>query len=103
MVRWGGNLVNTTWMIIFITSMTVVGLVFLTAVVYYFLTYRKIKKQREYFEHLHQNLSAGQMVEFANGLIGKLRTVGTETCDIEIKSGAVITVSRYTISRLIEE
>ena len=49
---------------------------------------------------LHANLKVGQRVAFAGGLFGKLVRVGEETCDVEVKSGAVIEVSRYAIQEI---
>ncbi|MCW6681398.1 preprotein translocase subunit YajC [Aerococcaceae bacterium NML160702] len=89
------------WQNIWTTS--VVMLVFIVAMlaIYYILTYRNLKQRRQHFEELHKNLKPGQKVELANGIRGTVRYVGDEECDIEIKSGAVMTVSRYAISHLV--
>lgn len=69
---------------------------------YYYVGYRNMKQQKKHFETLHRELSVGQKVEFANGLRGKVKHVGDEECDIEVKSGAIMTVSRYAISQIIK-
>ena len=62
-----------------------------------------MKKRREHFERLHAELAPGQMVEFANGIYGRTVAVRQDTVDIQVKSGAVMTVSRYAISAIIKE
>ncbi|MDO4432072.1 MAG: preprotein translocase subunit YajC [Aerococcaceae bacterium] len=86
-----------------ILASSIVFLAFITIAifVYYVFAYRNIKARRKHFEELHKNLAVGQRVEFANGLQGVVRYVTDETCDIEIKSGGIVTVSRYAISHLI--
>ncbi len=76
--------------------------VFLTLGIYYIFTRKNYKKQKEHFEQLHLNLKAGQTVEFSNGLIGKIAKVENEFCDIEIKSGGIIKVSRFAITKLVD-
>lgn len=90
------------WQIIWTTSLVVFGFMVAMLAVYYVFSYRNIKKRRQHFEELHKNLKPGQKVEFANGLRGTVRYVSDEECDIEIKSGAIMTVSRYAISHLIK-
>lgn len=91
------------WSNIMTTALTVVALIFLSAVVYYIVSYRNLKQRRKHFEELHRNLKPGQKVEFSNGLRGTVRYVTDEECDIEVKSGAVITVSRYAVSQLLRD
>ena len=69
-------------------------------VVYAIYSAVKAKKQKAYFAELHASLRKGQRVAFAGGLYGKLVRVGEETCDVEVKSGAVIEVSRYAIQEI---
>ncbi|MBF6626604.1 preprotein translocase subunit YajC [Tuanshanicoccus lijuaniae] len=90
------------WQTLLMVSIVLVVILSIMMLVYYLVSYRNIKQRRAHFEHLHQHLKPGQKVEFANGLIGKVVKVELETCDIEIKSGAVVTVSRYAITDLLE-
>lgn len=83
---------------------TVVFLVFVTVGIAFFQirNYKYIKKQREHFTTLHSSLKPGVKVSFSNGLFGKVRSINEDLVDIEIKSGALITVSRYAISSIEE-
>lgn len=87
---------------IFITSIVVIVFVIVSLFIYYSFTRKQYKNQKEHFQQLHQNLATGQKVEFSNGLVGVIDKVDTEYCDIKIKSGAVITVSRYAISKIVK-
>ena len=91
------------WENVLVTSIVLMVFIAVVAAYYYFATYKNIQARRKHFEELHQNLAPKQKVEFGNGLYGIVRKVGTDVCEIEVKSGAVIEVSRYAISRLIEE
>lgn len=79
--------------------------IFLAAffVLYTVLSYLRIKKQRKHFEDLHSRLTEGQKVSLNNGIFGTIHHLGKETADIEIKSGAIMTVSRFIISNILEE
>lgn len=92
----------STFELIFFISVVNICFVILTIGIYYLFTRNNYKKQKKHFEDLHLNLKVGQMVEFSNGLIGKIVKTGTEFCDIEIKSGAVMTVSRFAITKTVE-
>ena len=90
------------WQVIFLSSVLFLLFIFIGTIIYSFVIKKNIKKQKDTFIEVHENLSEGQFVEFGYGLFGTIKTVGLETCDIEIKSGAVITVSRYTISKILK-
>lgn len=62
--------------------------------------FHKNEKAKKYFADLHTGLAEGQKVQLSNGIFGTVRTVGKETVDIEIKSGAIMEVSRYAISQI---
>ncbi len=46
-------------------------------------------------------MARGQRVVLASGIYGKLVRVGEETCDVEVKSGAVLEVSRASIQQIV--
>ncbi|MFO7273655.1 MAG: preprotein translocase subunit YajC [Bacillota bacterium] len=88
-----------------ILASSIVMLVFVmgTLGIYYVLSARGLRKRREHFARLHQRLAPGQLVELACGIYGTTVSVGKDTVDIRVKSGAVMTVSRYAISAIISE
>lgn len=90
------------WQAVGASSVVISVLLAIMLAIYYFVSYRNIKERKVHFQKLHQSLAPGQRVEFANGLIGKIKSVGDEVCLIEIKSGATIEVSRFAISRRID-
>lgn len=89
--------------LVLLISIVIIVFVIVTLGVYYVFTRKNIKEQRKHFEELHLNLNKGQIVEFSNGLIGKIVKVEDEFCDIKVKSGAVIKVSRFAITKLMDE
>lgn len=84
------------------SSIVFLAFLIICALFYYVMSSRGLKKQAQIMEQLHKNLKVGQKVSFSNGLFGKLVRVGNETCDIEVKSGVVIEVSRYAISQIVK-
>lgn len=64
--------------------------------------YSTVKKSREKFVKLHEELKPGKKVQFAGGFVGKLIRVQEETCDVEIAKDVVVTISRYSISEIID-
>ena len=87
---------------VLVTSLVVICLAIITVLIYYLFNKRFYDKQRKHFEELHLNLKVNDQVEFSNGLIGTIVKVGSAYCDIKVKSGAVMTVSRFAISRFVE-
>ena len=88
--------------LILLVSMILIVFVGATLGIYYLFNRKNYKKQREHFEQLHLNLKAGNIVEFSNGLIGEVVKVEDEFCNIKIKSGGIIKVSRFAITKLMD-
>ena len=78
-------------------------LIAIMGVVYAIYSAVKANKQKAYFAELHSSLKVGQRVAFAGVLFAKLVRVGEETCDVEVKSGAVVEVSRYAIQQIVKK
>lgn len=93
---------NSFWVSILSASIALIVLIALAMIVYYFVNLRGMKKRRGHFETLHRSLQKGQQVIFSNGLYGEVNAVRDETVDIKVKSGAIITVSRFAISEIIK-
>ena len=88
--------------LIFLISIVIIVFVIVTLGIYYVFTRKNFKEQKQHFEDLHLNLKSGQVVEFSNGLIGEIVKVEDEFCDIKVKSGAIIKVSRFAITKLMD-
>jgi preprotein translocase subunit YajC len=87
-----------------VLTSSIVFIVFcVAAILFYYLSNRgRVKKRKEHFAELHKSLAEGKKVVFAGGLYGVLKAVRDDTVDIKVKSGAIIEVSRYAISEIVE-
>lgn len=87
-----------------ILASSIVMLVFLAIIglIYYIFSYRKMKNQKAVYKEIHLELAPGKKVMFAGGLYGTVQTVGTDICDVKLKSGAVVEVSRYAIQEIVK-
>ena len=65
--------------------------------------YKTVKESREKFVKLHEELKPGKRVQFAGGFIGRVVGVKEDYCDVELTKDVVVTVSRYSISEIIEK
>ncbi|WP_300409435.1 preprotein translocase subunit YajC [Lagierella sp.] len=83
-------------------SIALIFLIFIIVIIYYFVANSKLKKQKEHFSNVHQNLKVGSKVIFSNGIYGKIIKIDRDTVDVEVKSKAVMTVSRYSISSIVD-
>ncbi|UJF15342.1 preprotein translocase subunit YajC [Jeotgalibaca sp. MA1X17-3] len=91
------------WESILAASIVLLIFIILIVLVYYIVSSRGMKQRKKHFESLHQNLSKGQNVSFSNGIYGTIQAVHEDTVDIQVKSGAVMTVSRYAVSDIIKK
>lgn len=91
------------WESILASSIVLLVFLFLIVIVYYVISAKGMKQRKKHFEKLHTSLAKGQKVNFANGIYGTIQAVHPDTVDIQVKSGAVMTVSRYAISDIIHE
>lgn len=90
------------WENVLTSSVALIILLAIIMLIYYFINYRGLKKRKEHFADLHQNLKIGQKVVLGNGIYGRLTSVNGDTVDLKVKSGAVMEISRYSISKIIE-
>lgn len=90
------------WMNVLTSSVALIILLAIILLIYYVINYRGLKKRKEHFSDLHQNLKIGQKVVLGNGIYGRLTSVNGDTVDLKVKSGAVMEISRYSISKIIE-
>lgn len=90
----GSNILASS--IVFLVFLIVAGLVF------FFLNWKRMHKQKGYYENIHRTLNVGQRVMFSDGLFGTLVHVRKESCDIKIAPDVVIEVSRFAIQEILD-
>ena len=85
-----------------ILASSIVLLAFLAVmgVVYTVWSSVKMRKKRKYFEELHVELAPGQEVVFGGGIYGRVKRVAGDKVEVEVRSGAVMDVSRYAIQQI---
>ena len=85
------------------SAIVLVIMITIGVIVFYFINRKQVNTRKETYISLHQNLKPNVKVEFAGGLIGKLVKVGEEFCEVELTKGIDFTISRYSITRVIEK
>ena len=90
------------WENLFYTSIIVLVFIVIGIAIMQYGYYKNLKKKKQFYAKLHSEIKPGVKVTFGNGLYGVIRRLEEETADIEVKSGAVITVSRYVIASIVE-
>ena len=89
------NLLSTTIVIVVLASVVMA--------VTYFKNKKVLTERQQAFVTLHERIKPNTKVEFAGGLVGKLVKVGEEYCEVELSKDNVMTISRYSISKIIEK
>jgi len=87
----------------YVLGASIALLILLTIIVliYFVISTRNVKRQKKYYEEIHTTMACGQRVVLASGIYGKLVRVGEDTCDVEVKSGAVLEVSRASVQQIV--
>ena len=75
------------------SSVALLGLLGIMGLIYTVWSQINMKKKQKYFKELHTELKPGQEVLFAGGIYGTVK-------GIEVRSGAVVDVSRYAIQEI---
>lgn len=91
------------WNIILWTSITLVVFMGIVVMVLTAISAINMKKRREEVKETHQELSVGRRVIFAGGLYGKVVSISEQTCDVEVNSKCILTVSRFAIQELLDK
>lgn len=94
---------NTLWTSILASSIVLLLLIVLIVIVYYVVSRKGIASRKNHFEKLHTSLEKGQTVIFSNGIYGNVLSVSKDTVDVQVKSGAVLTVSRFAVSEIVKK
>ncbi len=91
------------WANVLASSFAILAMVAIFGLIFGIKNFGAMKKRREHFQKLHQDLAVGKQVVFSNGLHGRVKRINHDTVDIEVKSGTVIEVSRFAISEILGE
>ncbi|HJB24679.1 MAG TPA: preprotein translocase subunit YajC [Candidatus Jeotgalibaca pullicola] len=94
---------SSFWTAVLASSVVLLVLIILIVIVYYFISKKGMSSRKTHFEDLHNSLAKGQAVIFSNGIYGLVQSVEKDTVDIQVKSGAIMTVSRYAISEIVKK
>lgn len=75
----------------------------LILVVYYIYSYNMVKKRKAYLVSMHESISVGRRIVFAGGIYGKIVEINGDVLTVEVKKGAHLEVSRYSVSEVLEK
>lgn len=91
------------WEQILASSIVMAGLFLIVIVVYYLYSFSMVKKRKAYLVQLHQDIQVGKRVLFAGGIYGKVIEVNDDIITVEVKRGAHLDISRYSISEVLSK
>ena len=89
------------WEVILWTCITVAVLAGIVAIILIFISARNVRKRSSELKDIHIELKAGMKIMFCGGVYGKVVKVGDETVEVEVAKNVVITISRYSIQRVV--
>ncbi|MGX6978554.1 preprotein translocase subunit YajC [Vagococcus elongatus] len=89
------------WENVLYSSIVLIVIIIATIGIVYLFNFRNMKKQKKYYKSLHENLRVGKKVLFLNAIYGEIAAINKETVDIKVKSGQIMEVSRYAISKIL--
>lgn len=89
------------WEVIMWTCITIATLMFVVVIVYYVSSARMIKRRRTDIIKIYDELKIGREVLFSGGIKGKIVGVHDEFLDLEVSKGTTLTVSKYSVSEVL--
>lgn len=96
------KMVSDMWQNILYSSIAVIIIIVLIILVVYLVNMRNMKQQKNHYREIHENLKIGNKVIVLNGIYGSVDKINDDTIDLKVKSGAIIEVSRYSITKIIK-
>lgn len=87
---------------IFASSVVVIAFLVVFVIIYYIISFKNIAKSKKYYEELHQNIVAGKNIEFCGGICGRITKVQEDYIDVEISKGTIIKISRYAVTKILD-
>lgn len=84
-------------------SFALVAILLLIGIVFFIFSAGRAKKQKAYFEALHQELAPGVSVMFCGGIFGEVVQVKPDEVEIKVDSKCTMCVSRYAIQAIVDK
>ncbi len=88
------------WGSVLSSSVALLILFAIMGVVYLVWSQVGVRKKRNYFKELHNELAPGQEIMFAGGIYGTIKSINGDKVEVKVRSGAVMDVSRYAIQEI---
>jgi len=80
-----------------ITMVVAVDVALLT-LLYFCMTFVKLRRRKNEFRRMHQELAPGDSVRINHGIEGVVKSVDSEVAIIELNKGILVTCSRYVLT-----
>ena len=84
------------WEVILWTCGTIAVLLIIAALVVSIMSARNMKKSRDRMAQLQTDIKVGASVMFAGGIYGKIVGIKNDLIDVEVSTGVVNQISRYS-------
>ncbi len=84
-------------------SIALGGMLIIILVVYYIYSFRMVNKRKAFLMDLHQQIQVGKRILFAGGIFGKIIHIEGDVVTVEVKKGAHLEISRYSISEVLDQ
>lgn len=89
------------WENILYSSIALIIIIVIILLLFYVINMKNVSSQKKHFEKIHQELTVGKKVLILNAIYGEVSKVNGDTFDLKLKSGEIMEVSRYAISKII--
>lgn len=84
-------------------SIALGALLVVLVIIYYIYSFRMVNRRKAYLVQLHEELQPGKKILFAGGIYGKIVEINGDVITVEVKKGAHLDISRYSISEVISK
>lgn len=91
------------WEHILGASIVLGALLIIIIIVYYIYSFTMVKKRKAYLIQMHEAMQVGKRVIFAGGIYGKIIEIKGDVVTVEVKRGAHLDISRYSISEVLNK
>lgn len=92
---------NLAWTIILYSSLVFIIFVAIILLIIVFFNRKGMEPQKQNLEKIHKNLKVGRKVVILNAIYGEVSRVDEETIDLKIKTGQIMEVSRYAVTKIL--